>query len=178
MKKEHNKNFSIDSALKKFDTAHEPNERPEGNLRGAYFLSPSHPGQTMTTQQHKALCGAATRRGHACRNPSPAGGGFCRLHASNLSSSAKHLADDPLEHLQLLQDAALRRALAVHLAEEDGLSEEKKDAAFGRNARLAATIARLRMALVKAGDEPKAQGGEEAAPLAELVVYKLPDNGR
>ena len=153
----------------------------------------------MTTQQHKALCGAATRRGHACRNPSPAGGGFCRLHVSTSSSArraasgatsasaipkeavptpAALLADDPLEHLQLLQDAALRRALAVHLAEEDGLSEEKKDAAFGRNARLAATIARLRMALVKAGDEPKAQGAEEASPLAELVVYKLPDNGR
>jgi hypothetical protein len=151
----------------------------------------------MTTQQHKALCGAATRRGHACRNPSPAGGGFCRLHQASstrrtasgaISASALPkeavptpaglLADDPLEHLQLLQDAALRRALAVHLAEEDGLSEEKKDAAFGRNARLAATIARLRMALVKAGDEPKAQGAEETSPLAELVVYKLPDNGR
>ena len=155
----------------------------------------------MTTQQHKALCGAATRRGHACRNPSPAGGGFCRLHASSTQSSstrraasgatsasalpkaavlipAARLVDDPLEHLQLLQDAALRRALAVHLAEEDGLSEEKKDAAFGRNARLAATIARLRMALVKAGDEPKPQGSEETSPLAELLVYKLPDNGR
>jgi len=88
--------------------------------------------------------------------------------------TAEMIGGDPLEHLQMLQDAALRRALAAHLAEESNLSEEKRDAAFARNARLAATIARLRLAL---GKEPKPQAAEES-PAAELVVYKLPDNGR
>lgn len=80
----------------------------------------------------------------------------------------------------------MQRALAVHLTEESELPEDKKDAAFSRNVRLAATIARLRLALAKAGEETKPQdgdqteggGGGNAPPAAELVIYKLPDNGR
>lgn len=154
----------------------------------------------MTTQKRKAFCGAATRRGHACRNPASPKGGFCRLHGDPSPSSARRAAGDatgaepggamsslpsipppvdPLQHLELLQDAALRRALAVHLAEEEAVPEDKKDAAFARNVRLAATIARLRLALSKAGEEGKAAAGtSDETPQAELVVYRLPDNGR
>ncbi|HVI52923.1 MAG TPA: hypothetical protein VM661_17070 [Candidatus Sulfotelmatobacter sp.] len=85
------------------------------------------------------------------------------------------LEGDPSRQLQMLQDAALRRALAVYLAEESAVPEDKRDAAFARNVRLAATIARLRLALDKADDAPKS--GDDASQ-AELVVYKLPDNGR
>lgn len=85
---------------------------------------------------------------------------------------------DPSRQFQALQDAALRRALAAHLAEEEGLPEGRGDAAFARNVRLAAVIARLRLALGVAGKTVAGKDGDGAAAKAELVIYKLPDNGR
>ena len=122
-------------------------------------------------------CGAVTRRGRPCRNPAEAGG-FCRLHAPPKPASehgASPLPADPIGRLELLQDAAERRALEAHRAGEDG-NNGKLDASFNRNARLAATLARARLALARAqakGDEAAAEGEEESSP-----DFELPDNKR
>lgn len=86
---------------------------------------------------------------------------------------------DALARLQILQDAAEQRALAAHRADE-GANAEKRDAAFARNARLAATLARLRLTLsrARAEDASGEAGGDGEPAEAEIVIYKLPDNGR
>ena len=132
------------------------------------------PTDSTTSTPH---CGAPTRRGRACRNPSR-GGGRCRLHDGSPaapSPPSDFLTTDPVQRLQVLQDAAEHRALKAHHG-GSGDGTDKLDAAFNRNARLAATIARVRMALTK-GRGSSADGKEEEEP-SQTVIYRLPDNGR
>jgi len=129
-----------------------------------------------TDNTSTALCGAPTRRGRACRNPSR-GGGRCRLHDGSPTApfpTSDFLTTDPAQRLQILQDAAEHRALKAHHG-GCGDGTDKLDAAFNRNARLAATIARVRMALTKGGSQ---SAGEEEEKSSQMVVYRLPDNGR
>lgn len=137
----------------------------------------------------RRCCGAPTRTGEPCRNW-PVENGRCRLHAATgdrrppdnaqpgPDSGGPLPAADPAGRLELLQDAAERRALEAHRAGEDG-DNGKLDASFARNARLAATLARARLALTRA----RAKGGEAGADGAgdevdETPDYRLPDNKR
>lgn len=101
----------------------------------------------------KPRCGAQRKSGGLCQN-APVKGGRCRLHVD--------LSDD-LEALRLLQEAAARHAIAADYAIEEGENGDQ-DAAFNRNARTAAALARTRRALAsqdakskdtKGADEPK-----------------------
>jgi hypothetical protein len=96
---------------------------------------------------------------------------------ANAVTAGPPLPADPLRRLQLLQDAAEHRAFQAHRAGEAG--GDKQDASFNRNARLAATIARVRLALTKARAEadPGGTGGEGSDP-SQTTIYRLPENGR
>ena len=138
-------------------------------------------------------CGVPTRRGGRCRNPAGPTG-RCSLHAGAALPLADPEnggplppADDPGGRLELLQDAAERRALEALRAGEEG-DNGRLDASFARNARLAATLARTRLALSRARGKPrdggagsggsKEGGTDEGAGAEETAEIALPDNER
>jgi hypothetical protein len=129
------------------------------------------------------ICGAVTRRGRPCRNRAEATG-LCRLHAGAApitttitvpepGASGQLPPADPAGRLELLQDAAERHALEAIRAGEAG-EAEKSDASFNRNARLAATLARARLALSRARGKAGEAGPDDEAP----PEYQLPDTDR
>ncbi len=143
----------------------------------------------VTADQTKHPCGAPTLRGGRCRNL-VAGPGRCRLHggpaAAPLDETSDLAATDPARRLSILQNAAEHRALQAHRAAEDAGSD-KADAVFCRNARLAASLARLRHSLSRADKEEKADAAKTVhgappidgpSPAADVTIYRLPDNGR
>jgi hypothetical protein len=132
-------------------------------------------------------CGARTLRGEQCRNGAT-NGPFCRRHrngaASGTGASEHPLPDrtadgqlptvaDSIGRIEQLQDAAERRALEAHQAGQDDVQQ---DAVFNRNARLAATLARTRLALAKA--KASGEAGVEGNSDTDETEYDLPENER
>ena len=110
-------------------------------------------------------CGAIRKRtGTPCRNYAVTGG-RCRWHLVD-----ELVPEDELETLRQLEAAAAQHALDAHHALQGGENGDQ-DQAFNRNARTAAQIARIRRDLVRRGEPPPKETGEDNQ-------IEVPGNGR
>lgn len=159
------------------------------------------PKSNAPAEGEARICGAPTTKGGTCRIK-VAGEGHCPVHGGRAEPAAANArksrraaraapatpsdadaplpAADPMERLRLLQEAAEKRAFEAYRADEGG-GDDKLDAAFNRNARLVATLARTRHALSRAqgqehGDEAGADGAAKDGQQEEIV--EIPDNQR
>lgn len=116
-----------------------------------------------------ARCGAIVKKtGRPCRNFAVKGG-RCRWHLVD-----ELVPESESEALRQLQEAAAQHALDAFHAIEGGENGDQ-DAAFNRNARTAAQLARIRRDLVKPKPEPKDGEGNATA---EPIRFEIDENKR
>jgi len=145
--------------------------------------APGEPGRSSDSEAAEPRrCGAPTKKGSRCRHKVKPGG-RCPLHtiksgpqaapacepAAGEAQAAAPAEDAELQALRELEEAATDHARDAHEAIAHGENGDK-DAAFNRNARTAAALARTRRAL-----KPKAK---DEAKQSDVAIYNEPDNER
>ncbi|HEY1722543.1 MAG TPA: hypothetical protein VGG27_14970 [Magnetospirillaceae bacterium] len=137
--------------------------KPKSAQRRSDGAATQNSENPLSSEIVKPRCGAPTVVGTPCKN-SPVMGGRCRLHVD--------LSDD-LEALRFLQEAAERHAFEADHAIEGGENGDK-DAAFNRNARTAAALARVRRVLATQDAKRKEMSGGDR----EIPQIDVPPNNR